>query len=183
MGSLLGKRTVLKLPKPPKALIKLEDWLKTHKASEIEEAALLLGLAGLSFKSFGIGEEIVKETYIDHYREDVVFDYGETVGEQLGVRGMFFRQQMMREIIGSHIVKTPIYATREVKKKVYHPEAALAGPVALKLAQTDGLVSQGAGVAMLALLGIINFLPEGLVTIGPNPKLGTHLLGTFKVAK
>jgi hypothetical protein len=182
LGSLLGKRTALKLPKPPKAILKLEDWLKTHKASEIEEAALLLGLAGLSFKTFGVGEETVTETYIDHYREDVIFDYGETVGEQLGIRGMFFRQPMFREIIGSHIVRTPIYATREVKKKVYHPEAALAGPIALKLAQTDGLISQGVGTAYLALLGVANVLPD-FIELKPDPKLNLRLMGSFKLPK
>lgn len=185
MGFLLGKRTVkLKLPKMPKAVLKVEDWLKTHKASEIEEAALLLGLAGLSFKVFGQSEETVTETYISGYREETVLDYGTTLGEELGVSGMFFRQPQFRTVTGSHVVRTPIYSTREVKKMVYHPEALLYGPVAIKLAQSGNIVAGTSGVIGLALLGLANLGPDlDLIDIGPNPKLGVNLLGAPKFAR
>jgi len=154
----------------PKAVVKLEDWLKTHKASEIEEAALLLGLGALSFKTLGIGEEVTTETYISGYRQTVRLGPSGSYGYGIGIRGQTYSPAV---IYGQE----PIYATREVKKKVYHPESALVGPIAFKLAQAPNLAAGGAGLLVLGTLGLLGSgLIGKTIDLGAGLKLGIPTL-------
>lgn len=172
---MVQKKKRFQLPKPPKQLLQLEDWLKTHKASEIEEAALLLGLAGLSFKTFGITEETTTEKYIWGYRDVYSVKPGTTI--PYGSMQFWPMIQAGRVIPGitENLVKTrePIYSTREVKKKVYHPETALVGPIGLKLAQSANLAAGASGVITLGVLGLLGSGVVGkTIDLGAGLKLG-----------
>ena len=58
---------------------------------------------------------------------------------------------------------------QETEVATYHWEHSLFGPIALRLAQTDGLISQGAGVAALITLG----LAMGGVQFGEMPDVSS----------
>lgn len=133
------------------------------KAPKIFDLALNLGLAAASFKALGVTEKVVT---VKHKEQVGSYEKVEVVGPPLagvtpypwahGTRTP--ENYYKREYPESSLKRTqvPIYREWETQEKrtEYNPLAALYGPVALKLAQSDNIASGVSGVIGLSVLGL-----------------------------
>lgn len=132
------------------------------KAPKIVDLALNLGLAYQSFKTFGISKYVTYETVQVPYEVNDWILTSSTANwlpdPNIPLPAPYW-DLTPQPISPTYIVsKKTVFKTevREVEHTAYNPAAALIGPVALKLAQADNLVSGTVGCSMLAALGVVS---------------------------
>ena len=156
---------------PFSALLELTDRLP-----KIVDVAIYAGLAYQSFMVFGRSETEELDRVKTAYTVNI------PTGSPIGSIQSFG----MREEEGDNIhftTKSQSFTaykseTKIVKRTHYNPAAALIGPVGLKLAQADNLVSGSVGCGILAALGIGSvkgILPDSVANLRD---VGLPLLAT-----
>lgn len=138
---------------------------------DLEDLVIMASLAYLSYDTFKTTEKQT-ESYISGYTR--VWTPGRYIGGvwKYPIDGEpWERVWVPTEWKEGYWTEKPVYATREVEVTSHNPLSALIGPIGYRLATTMGgtpPVSQIAGLAVLAALGVTTLVPGVMEIFKPD---------------